>query len=84
MEGGAETPALFEVMMTHSLETKGTDWDALHALLRACVEEAALQVRGDPGRREPGAGRFHMSLGVLARCGAALETLLCPGRARWR
>ena len=45
MEAGAPVPAMFEVLLTHSLETKGTDWDMLHALLRSAVEEKALQVR---------------------------------------
>lgn len=38
-------PSLLEVLLTHSLETKGTDWDMLHALLRSAVEDKAVQVR---------------------------------------
>ena len=54
MEGGAEVPSLFEVLLTHSLETKGTDWDMLHALLRAAVEEKALQVGRPAGMQRRG------------------------------
>lgn len=63
MEAGAEVPSLFEVLLTHSLETKGTDWDMLHALLRSAVEDKALQVRP----RQAGGG------GWLAKC-ALLRT----------
>lgn len=45
MEAGADVPSLLEVLLTHSLETKGTDWDMLHALLRSAVEDKAVQVR---------------------------------------
>lgn len=44
MDLGADVPLLYEVMMTTSLETKGTDWDMLAALLRSCAEESVLQV----------------------------------------
>lgn len=45
VEAGAAVPSLLEVLLTHSLETKGTDWDMLHALLRSAVEDKAVQVR---------------------------------------
>lgn len=44
-EAGADVPGLFEVLLTHSLESKGTDWEMLHALLRGGVEDSLLQVR---------------------------------------
>lgn len=43
VEAGADVPSLLEVLLTHSLETKGTDWDMLHALLRSAVEDKAVQ-----------------------------------------
>ena len=48
MELDAEVPTMFEVMLTSAMESKGTDWDMLAALLKACAEESVLQVGGRP------------------------------------
>lgn len=44
VEAGAEVPAMFEFLLTSSLEAKGTDWDMLGQLLRQCAEESVLKV----------------------------------------
>lgn len=49
MDAGADVPALFEVLLTHSMESKGTDWEMLHALLRSGCEEGVLQARRRAG-----------------------------------
>jgi len=46
VELDAEVPTMFEVMLTSAMESKGTDWDMLAALLKACAEESVLQVGG--------------------------------------
>ena len=48
MDLDAEVPTMFEVMLTSAMESKGTDWDMLAALLKACAEESVLQVRAWP------------------------------------
>ena len=48
MELDADIPTMFEVMLTSAMESKGTDWDMLAALLKACAEESVLQVRAGP------------------------------------
>lgn len=48
LEAGAEVPSMFEVLLTASLEGKGTDWDMLGQLLRQCAEEKLLKVRAPP------------------------------------
>ena len=45
-ELGAELAAVFELMLLRSLEGKGTKWELLATLLRACLEKSLLQVGG--------------------------------------
>jgi hypothetical protein len=48
VELDADISTMFEVMLTSAMESKGTDWDMLAALLKTCAEESVLQVRARP------------------------------------